>query len=88
MSKPSTPPMRSLAKVNEKIVMGKAEVEVAAGEKTKMLSLNELDQEKNGAGLAGKKPIGDGKLYRQANSIDTLYSLFLNHLLRPREWSA
>jgi hypothetical protein len=35
--------MRSLAKVNEKIVMGKAEVEVTAGEKTKMLSLNELD---------------------------------------------
>jgi hypothetical protein len=28
------------------------------------------------------------KQYKQVNSVDTLYSLFLNHLLRPREWSA
>lgn len=79
--------MRSLAKVNEKIIMGKAEVEVAAGEKTKMLSLNELDEQNRG-GLAGKKGPPDSKLHKPANSIDTLYSLFLNHLLRPREWSA
>ena len=79
--------MKSLAKVNEKIIMGKAEVEVAAGEKTKMFSLNELDEEKN-RGLGGKKGPNDSKINRPANSIDTLYSLFLNHLLRPREWSA
>ena len=38
-----------------------------------------------------KKKGGDGKLgpgQRSANSIETIYSLFLNHLLRPREWSA
>lgn len=74
--------------MNEKIIMGKAEVEVSAGEKTKLFSLNELDEEKT-KGLGGKKNPGDGKLInRPANSIDTLYSLFLNHLLRPREWSA
>lgn len=27
-------------------------------------------------------------MYKPISSIDTLYSLFLNHLLRPREWSA
>jgi hypothetical protein len=25
---------------------------------------------------------------RTVNSVDTLYQLFLNHLLRPREWTA
>lgn len=55
------------------------------GEKPKMFSLVELEEEKN-KGLARKMP--DPAKYKQINSIDTLYSLFLNHLLRPREWSA
>ncbi len=65
--------------------MGKAEVELQMGEKPKHISLNELEEEKNK--LPGKK-VQDQKVYKQINSIDTLYSLFLNHLLRPREWSA
>ena len=34
------------------------------------------------------KPNNLGNNGKQANTIDTFYSLFLNHLLRPREWSA
>jgi len=30
----------------------------------------------------------DPKTNKPSNSLDTLYSLFLNHLLRPREWTA
>ena len=39
----------------------------------------------------GKKKLGDqkgGPGGQKTGTIDTLYSLFLNHLLRPREWSA
>jgi len=55
---------------------------VSEGEKPKLLALNEIAEEKKKQGKTGpqKGPAG--------NSIDTLYSLFLNHLLRPREWSA
>ncbi len=85
-SRATTPPMQSLAKQNERIRMGKAEVELSYGEKPKHISLHELEEEKNKG--QGKKGGLDQKVYKQINSIDTLYSLFLNHLLRPREWSA
>jgi len=34
-----------------------------------------------------RKP-GEKAVKQKINSVDTLYSLFLNHLLRPREWNA
>ena len=53
-----------------------------------MVSLTELEEEKSKQTSLSKKP-GDQKgPQKNLNSIDTLYSLFLNHLLRPREWSA
>jgi hypothetical protein len=78
-----------LARQNERIVFSKAEIECAQGEKPKHISLNEIE----GSGGFGGKNLGgkanaQDKMYRQVNSIDTLYSLFLNHLLRPREWTA
>jgi len=83
-----TPPMIGLAKQNEKIRIAKAEIEVAQGDKPKMVSLTELEEEKSKLTSLSKKP-GDQKgPQKNLNSIDTLYSLFLNHLLRPREWSA
>ena len=45
----------------------------------------------NMAFMDERKKLGDGKVMvgqKPGNTIDTLYSLFLNHLLRPREWSA
>lgn len=33
-------------------------------------------------------PGNKGTKGKSNNSVDTLYSLFLNHLLRPREWNA
>lgn len=78
--------MQSLAKQNERIRIAKAEVEIAAGERPKHISLNELEEEKIKGQM--KKGGDQSKMYKQINSIDTLYSLFLNHLLRPREWSA
>lgn len=84
-SRATTPPLQSIAKQNERIRIGKAEVEISAGEKPKIVSLHELEEEKN-KGLVRK--MQDPYKQKQINSIDTLYSLFLNHLLRPREWSA
>ncbi len=53
-----------------------------AGEKPKHISITDLEEEKNKMAKQGDK------VYKQINSIDTLYSLFLNHLLRPKDWSA
>lgn len=79
--------MQSLAKQNAPIRIGKAEVETAAGEKPRHISLQDLEDEKT-KGQQQKKGGDQSKMYKQINSVDTLYSLFLNHLLRPREWSA
>jgi hypothetical protein len=43
------------------------------------------DKEKADVKNAGNK---DQRQNKPTNSLDTLYSLFLNHLLRPREWTA
>jgi len=55
-----TPPMTTLAKQNEKIRIAKAEIEVAPGDKPKMVSLTELEEEKskggNGLSSKGKAP--------------------------------
>jgi hypothetical protein len=55
-----TPPMTSLAKQNEKIRIAKAEIETAPGDKPKMVSLNELEEEKNKNSSLMKKA-GDPK---------------------------
>jgi hypothetical protein len=55
------------------------------------VTIEELEEEKNkpsGAGAGGQMKKATGPAAKNKNSIDTLYSLFLNHLLRPREWSA
>ena len=57
---------------------------MSEGEKPKLLALNDLIEEKR---KQAKQPAAPLKA-PTPNSIDTLYSLFLNHLLRPREWSA
>jgi hypothetical protein len=67
--------------------MGKVEVAANDGEKSKHISLNDLEEQKNKGGLNSKANDAKGQ-QKAGNSIDTLYSLFLNHLLRPREWSA
>ena len=41
-----------------------------------------MEEQKSGNMAGG--PGGKG----QNNNVDTLYSLFLNHLLPPKEWSA
>jgi len=68
----------------DKIKISKAEVVVSEGEKPKLLALNEIVEEKKKQG----KQATDPQKGPAGNSIDTIYSLFLNHLLRPREWSA
>lgn len=50
-----------------------------------------MEDGKRGGKIDGKvvgSQISLGPGAKGGNTIDTLYSLFLNHLLRPREWSA
>jgi len=49
--------MQSIAKQNERIKMGKAEIETAPGERLKNVNLHELEEEKLNKGLAGKLSI-------------------------------
>jgi hypothetical protein len=68
-------------KPDNKIKISHPEVDFGDGQKPKIVSLAFIeDSKKKGASQSGAK-IG-------ATGVDTLYSLFLNHLLRPREWSA
>ena len=50
-----TPPMIGLAKQNEKIRIAKAEIEVAPGDKPKMVSITELEEEKSKQTSLSKK---------------------------------
>ena len=78
-----TPPMGTpgLSKEN-KIRIGPTEMVEGSGDQRKVTI---MDGGKT-TGLGGNmKTMPGGK---QGNTVDTLYSLFLNHLLRPREWSA
>ena len=76
-----TPPMQSLARDQNQIRMDRAEYEINPGTgKTVAKPLPRLlEERKNGANA-------------DANASnapqDSLYNLFLSHLLRPREWSA
>lgn len=72
--------MQSLARNQARIKMDKAEVEAKPGAgKTVHMVLNADEEKKQDKSFATP----------QSNiEKDTLYNLFLNHLLRPREWTA
>ena len=63
--------------MNQQIRIDRAEVEQQPGGKTIMVPLQKLEE--------GKKD----NLPQQNNmQKDTLFNLFLSHLLRPKEWTA
>jgi hypothetical protein len=71
--------MQSLVRMNNKIVFGKTEIEQQPGGKTiHVPAITDTESSK------GKLPQGQ----QQNMQKDTLYNLFLSHLLRPREWTA
>ena len=63
--------------MNQKIRIDRAEVEQQPGGKTIMVPLQKLEE--------GKKDNLPQQNYMQK---DTLFNLFLSHLLRPKEWTA
>lgn len=78
-SRSNTPPMQSLARMNNKIKLDRAEIEQQPGGKTIHVPMQKFEEE--------KKPAGQGVPIANTPK-DTLYNLFLSHLLRPREWTA
>lgn len=71
--------MQSLARMNNKIKLDRAEIEQQPGGKTIHVPMQKFEEE--------KKPAGQGVPIANTPK-DTLYNLFLSHLLRPREWTA
>lgn len=65
--------MVGLAKANMKIKMGKGEIEQKKGHAPQVITFN--------------GPDGEGK-NKGSKNVESLHQLFLNHLLRPKEWSA
>lgn len=85
-SRSQTPPGLG-AKPDNKIKISQPEVDFGDGQKPKIVSLTFIDDSKKK--IETKGTLGTSqKTANAGNTIDTLYSLFLNHLLRPREWSA
>jgi hypothetical protein len=71
--------MQNLARMKNKIKLDKAEVEAKPGAgKTVHMTMAKLEEAKS-TGAMPQQP---------SMQKDTLYNLFLNHLLRPREWTA
>ena len=74
--------MQSLARMKNKIKLDRAEVEQKPGAgKTIHMTMAKLEEAKN-------QPVGSNIPQQPSMQKDTLYNLFLNHLLRPREWTA
>ena len=72
--------MQSLARENIRIKIDKAEVEAKPGAGvTIQKPFSKYEEEKKG-NLQSGQPV--------RNDRDSLYNLFLAHLLRPREWTA
>lgn len=69
--------MQSLARMHNKIKLGNVEIEQQPGGKTVQVPIANIDQENK------QKPGTQTNMQK-----DTLYNLFLSHLLRPREWTA
>jgi len=61
--------------MNKKIQIKNAEVEQQPGGKTILVSMNKIEE--------GKKDPQSTNMQK-----DTLFNLFLSHLLRPKEWTA
>lgn len=83
-TEPSTgsQPMQNLARMKNKIKLDKAEVEAKpGGGKTVQMTMARLEEGKSGGA-------GGASSQQPSMQKDTLYNLFLNHLLRPREWTA
>lgn len=72
--------MMNLTSFSNNIRIGQAEVEQQPGGKTVHMPLNNLGNDK-------QKPANPSAA-NQNMQKDTLYNLFLSHLLRPREWTA
>jgi len=70
--------MQSLARMNNNIKLLSAEIESQPGGKTIHVPMQKFEEEKKPQ--PGQAP--------QNMQKDTLYNLFLSHLLRPREWTA
>ena len=60
--------------------LGKSKMNITIGK-------GEIEQKK-GQTLQSINIGGDNKLSKDGKQVDTLHQLFLNHLLRPKEWSA
>lgn len=75
--------MQSLARLNNKIKLEKAEVEQQPGGKTVLVPIQKFEDEKKAGGQ-----LSGGDNVRSSMQKDTLYNLFLAHLLRPKEWTA
>jgi protein phosphatase len=88
-SRSQTPPLGGKLD-NAKIKISQPEVDFGDGQRPKIVSLSFMDDSKKKDGAASKVATmgGPGAQNRTVNSVDTLYQLFLNHLLRPREWTA
>ncbi len=78
-SRSNTPPMQSLARMNNKVKLDRAEVEQQPGGKTVMVAMQKFEEDKKAGGQISAQP---------NMQKDTLYNLFLAHLLRPKEWTA
>ena len=75
-----TPPMQSLARDQNQIRMGRAEFEINPG--SGQVISKPLPR------LLEERKTGNNENLQQQTPQDSLYNLFLSHLLRPREWSA
>jgi hypothetical protein len=89
-SRSQTPPLGGKAD-NAKIKISQPEVDFGDGQRPKIVALSFMDDQKRKdaskvANLGGTAAAGGQN--RAVNSVDTLYQLFLNILLRPREWTA
>lgn len=66
--------------MNNKIKLDRAEIEQQPGGKTIHVPMQKFEEDQ-------KKPSSTGVAQPNMQK-DTLYNLFLSHLLRPREWTA
>lgn len=85
-SRSPTPPGLG-SKPDNKIKISQPEVDFGDGQKPKIVPMNFIDDPRKKGDTKSSALAGPGG-QKPGNTIDTLYSLFLNHLLRPREWSA
>jgi protein phosphatase len=88
-SRSQTPPLGGKPD-NAKIKISQPEVDFGDGQRPKIVALSFMDDQKrkDASKVANLGGTAAGGQNRAVNSVDTLYQLFLNILLRPREWTA